>query len=255
MNAPVSLDSADMERLLFTIDTSIKVNKRFQFFLWVQGALQSFLPHETMVCLSGDLRAMRVRHEIFSRVIVAPEFEALLADPIRGFVPDVVSAWLDNDSQPLAYSRTQLPHASLTRWCEGHMLCHGPREAGGDSGSLFIFLRTPAPATARETYLADLLMPHLHMALQRVCQNESGPAGSDGVPSVLSDREIQVLRWVRDGKTNHEIGQILAISPLTVKNHVQKILRKLNVSNRAQAVAKGASSGLFSTRRESPQSQ
>jgi len=40
------------------------------------------------------------------------------------------------------------------------------------------------------------------------------------------------------GKSNIEIGTILTISPLTVKNHVQKILRKLNVQNRTQAVGR-----------------
>ena len=39
------------------------------------------------------------------------------------------------------------------------------------------------------------------------------------------------------GKTI-EIGMILEISPLTVKNHVQKTLRKLNVLNRTQAVGR-----------------
>jgi DNA-binding NarL/FixJ family response regulator len=43
---------------------------------------------------------------------------------------------------------------------------------------------------------------------------------------------------VRDGKSNHEIGAILSISPLTVKNHMQRILRKLQASNRTQAVSK-----------------
>jgi DNA-binding CsgD family transcriptional regulator len=44
---------------------------------------------------------------------------------------------------------------------------------------------------------------------------------------------------VYEGKSNIEIGMILGISGLTVKNHVQNILRKLNVQNRTQAVAKG----------------
>ena len=43
---------------------------------------------------------------------------------------------------------------------------------------------------------------------------------------------------MREGKSNQEIGTILGISPLTVKNHVQKILKKLRVQNRAQAVGK-----------------
>jgi DNA-binding CsgD family transcriptional regulator len=43
------------------------------------------------------------------------------------------------------------------------------------------------------------------------------------------------------GKSNHEIGGLLEISPLTVKNHVQKICRKLNAQNRAHAVSRGIS--------------
>lgn len=52
----------------------------------------------------------------------------------------------------------------------------------------------------------------------------------------LTDRELQILRGVSDGKTNARIGQELGISPQTVKNHVTSILRKLAVNDRTQAV-------------------
>ena len=56
--------------------------------------------------------------------------------------------------------------------------------------------------------------------------------------SILTVREQDILKWIYLGKSNFEIGAILKISPLTVKNHVQKILRKLNVVNRTQAIGK-----------------
>ena len=46
------------------------------------------------------------------------------------------------------------------------------------------------------------------------------------------------MRWVALGKTNPEIGMILDISEFTVKNHMKSIFTKLDVTNRAQAVAK-----------------
>ena len=55
---------------------------------------------------------------------------------------------------------------------------------------------------------------------------------------LLTPREQQILQWIYHGKSNIEIGMILNISPLTVKNHVQKTLRKLNVLNRTQAVGR-----------------
>lgn len=54
---------------------------------------------------------------------------------------------------------------------------------------------------------------------------------------IFPPRQQEVANWLAAGKTNNEIGQILGISPLTVKNHVQIILRKLNVPNRTAATA------------------
>jgi DNA-binding CsgD family transcriptional regulator len=54
----------------------------------------------------------------------------------------------------------------------------------------------------------------------------------------LTERESEILAWMALGKTNPEIGSILGISAFTVKNHVQRILKKLDVINRTQAVGK-----------------
>ena len=54
----------------------------------------------------------------------------------------------------------------------------------------------------------------------------------------LSERERQIMAWVAQGKTNPEIGCILQISEFTVKNHLKSIFSKLDVTNRAQAVAR-----------------
>jgi len=51
----------------------------------------------------------------------------------------------------------------------------------------------------------------------------------------LTDREIQVLRFVADGATNIEISDILSISPHTVKSHMIHIFNKLGVNDRTQA--------------------
>ena len=54
----------------------------------------------------------------------------------------------------------------------------------------------------------------------------------------LSPREAEIMEWVKSGKTNQDIGSILNISAFTVKNHMQRIFKKLDVLNRAQAVTK-----------------
>lgn len=54
--------------------------------------------------------------------------------------------------------------------------------------------------------------------------------------NILSDREKQVLRLIRDGKLSKEIANILQISPNTVNRHRQNILEKLSVDNSIEAV-------------------
>lgn len=61
----------------------------------------------------------------------------------------------------------------------------------------------------------------------------------------LTPRQMEVLRWLCQGKTNDEIPAILGISVFTVKNHVQRILVKLDASNRVQAASRASSAGLL----------
>jgi DNA-binding CsgD family transcriptional regulator len=64
------------------------------------------------------------------------------------------------------------------------------------------------------------------------------PADAEGIePEVLTARQQEIIKWVRQGKTNAEIGDIMGISAFTVKNHLQKIFKRLQVNNRAQAVS------------------
>lgn len=54
----------------------------------------------------------------------------------------------------------------------------------------------------------------------------------------LTTRESEVLLWISRGKSNREIGEILAISPRTVNKHLEQIFVKLGVENRASAAAR-----------------
>jgi len=51
----------------------------------------------------------------------------------------------------------------------------------------------------------------------------------------LTPREAEVLFWISEGKSNHDIGVILAASTGTICKHVEHILSKLNVENRTAA--------------------
>lgn len=57
---------------------------------------------------------------------------------------------------------------------------------------------------------------------------------------LLSEREVEVLRCLAKGQTTAQIGATLYISENTVKTHIRHILEKMEVNNRAEAVAKAA---------------
>ena len=61
----------------------------------------------------------------------------------------------------------------------------------------------------------------------------------------LSEREIEVLRLLAEGKGNAEIAAELFISPKTVKNHIASILMKLQIENRIQAAVYAVRAGII----------
>ena len=64
-------------------------------------------------------------------------------------------------------------------------------------------------------------------------------------PSDLTDRELQVLHGVVDGKTNQEIGLDLGISQKTVEKHLESIFSKMKVSSRVEAAVMAVRQGMF----------
>ena len=63
--------------------------------------------------------------------------------------------------------------------------------------------------------------------------------------SLLTLRELQVVRLVADGRSNKDIAGRLSISALTVKNHLARIGRKMGVGDRAHIVAVACRSGMI----------
>ncbi len=60
----------------------------------------------------------------------------------------------------------------------------------------------------------------------------------------LTDRQVDVLRLLIEGKANKDICRRLDLSESTVKTHLAAIFRKLNVNNRTQAVVAVAQAGI-----------
>lgn len=76
--------------------------------------------------------------------------------------------------------------------------------------------------------------------LRRMCDVGESHQSKD----VLSDREIEVLRLLTQGKRDPEIAEELFLSEVTIRTHINRILSKLHLKNRVQAALYGLRSGL-----------
>ena len=80
--------------------------------------------------------------------------------------------------------------------------------------------------------------------LRRIRSSSSQPDIERTIRAELSDREIEVLKLIANGKDNAQIAADLHISPKTVKNHISNILMKLQIDNRIQAAVYAVRSGI-----------
>ncbi len=249
-----TLEGEDQAHLVSVINSSLRVANMHHFFSWSQGAIQLLLPHEILVCgiLTGAGSPMRFMRFSSSRYFDDTRFSEA-CHPVEGLLPQMISH--SNETGRACMLGTGAPQ----RYCNDALLpllerselrsaaADGQRGLDGRLKSYFCFSRVEIPLGTRVEYLLQLLVPYLHTTLSRVISNEGPDAGMDSlknVPSVTA-REVQVLNYIKLGKTNQQIAEELALSPLTVKNHVQRILRKLNASNRGHAVALAINFGVL----------
>ena len=91
------------------------------------------------------------------------------------------------------------------------------------------------------------LPPELWSAYQSNSRSrnvEQDVNGHDG--SGLSQRQVEVLNLVSEGYSNREAAAMLGVSENTVKTHMKRIFRQLNVNTRAACVRRAQSLGLIS---------
>lgn len=118
--------------------------------------------------------------------------------------------------------------------------------AAGASG----FLLKDAPedqllaAIRTVTHGVALLAPSVTRRLVSALAPRSSPAHPLADLSSLTDRELDVLRLVARGQSNAEIASGLGIGEATVKTHISRILAKLGLVSRTQAVVAAYESGL-----------
>lgn len=258
MNLLANISVTELAPLLTLVQESSAIKRHFELFNWLQNQVQRFIPHEILITAWGDFSLGLIRHDVVSP-ISGIRTDAFDHKALQPHLSALFSRWDECARTPYTihaqdgFFRDQLINPALSPTVS-HMhrgLVHGIKDQRGHHDCLYLFLGDSELGDKRTKDALRFLLPHIDMAFRQIGLLPEqhyylAQAGTDLPPddaddareSGLSDREAEIMHWVGQGKTNVEIGLILDISAFTVKNHLQRIFRKLNVCNRAQAVAK-----------------
>lgn len=248
-DAPEFLDQETRDRLVLIIETALHVRNAAGFFLWTQGAVQTLLPHEILLCLV-DYRPGRGGHARWfssSRYFKEEHFR-LVCDPQDGLVSGMVANWMQSGRPEFLVEGKMDEEMArrLTNLELKNLIGQGVRGVDAKSAGYFCFARTPLKATPRTAHLMNILLPWIYVTWCRVLAEES--RGNDHAPrsaAAITPRETEILHWIKDGKTTSDIAEGLGLSPFTVRNHVKNIFKKLGAKSRSHAVAEAMSLGIL----------
>ena len=186
----------------------------------VRAGLETLVAGDPAVELAGSFADLSSVEALRPDVVLAALPVEELAPPADGVAPAIVL--LSADAQP-AWS------SEVLRLGVRAML---PRDAAP--------AEVLAAVEAASTGLA-VVDPHDLEALL----SASNPTTASAESTVLTPRELEVLRLMAEGAANKNIAWKLGISEHTVKFHVASILAKLNASTRTEAVAIGIRKGMI----------
>lgn len=252
-----NLPSDDLNMLLHVVQQSFSVRRHYHLFSWLQEDVQRFLPHDVMITAWGDFLGGKVFFDIISPLpggrTANFDNQAVLA-----FMAPLVARWHECGNTPYVvtaasgFSAAEISSPLTTDVTSrmGSCLVHGIKDQRGRHDCIYALLGPVELGSDRSQLTLRFLLPYIDTAIRQVAHLPQQQLNEGIVPPVLepelmesrrcgmSRREHEIMNWVCKGKTNQEIGMILEISAFTVKNHLQRIFKKLDVLNRAQAVSK-----------------
>jgi transcriptional regulator EpsA len=247
---PSALDG-NIELYLRIIREGIAVRSHYDLLKWLQGDVQHYLPHKIMLAVWAGPNANQVEYDVVS-ALPGVRTGFLHSQRLLIFQRELHRLWVASGNTPYKQSLERCEQrcspCAIRKAFYGmrSLLVHGICDERTGQDCLYVILGANDAFDDVALSVMEILVPYLDTALRRIApvtpQHRSEFAPAKAPQHIkncgLSEREAEILDWVRLGKTNGEIAAILGISAWTVKNHLQSVFRKLDVFNRVQAIAK-----------------
>ena len=247
---PLQLTADEGTRLLRIISRAALISRHQDIYLWLAGELQQFMPHQILISAWGDFSRGKLSFDVASG-IPGVRTSHLARCRIDEFVGECYRQWLAGGQQPRLLNPAEIGLPQTRCTCALHaavrqmrsVIVHGVRDKRAGQESLYIALNSgffsADPASDRWLSLINALVAQIDAAFRKVAPfplDSTAPVSQASLNGgELSRREREILAALACGKTNIDIAAALDISPYTVKNHVQRIFRKIGVRNRTQA--------------------
>ncbi len=238
------------------VTRSVDVRTHYDLLTWLQGGMQRYLPHDILIASWGNFKLGTLQHDVLSTLdgVRSRDSDNQTITPLMCKLHE---RWTEFGRKPFTLSPRQSGFlrgdVHLTNTVGDALqtmrsaIVHGIVDERGSHHCLYVGFSARDSFSAVERSAMAVVLPYIDTALRQVThlphQNTHRRRSADlAIQTVepdfnLTERESEVLHWVARGKTNPEIAMILAISAFTVKNHMQRVFRKLDVTNRAQAVS------------------
>lgn len=252
-----SLSAKELHRYHKVVSSSVAVRTHFDVLAWLQGDMQRYLPHDILIAAWGSFRPGNIRIDIISPLAGVRSHNSN-AQTITPLLLKLFGDWTDAGRTPVVLSAgssgfdlgdgtRKTPVGEALRQMRSAMV-HGIVDERGRHDCLYVVFSANEQFGEAERSVMSVVLPYIDTALRQVTHlpHQSSEHAISIVRKdddateelLLTRRESEILHWVAKGKTNPEIASILEISSFTVKNHMQRVFKKLDVSNRAQAVSK-----------------
>jgi transcriptional regulator EpsA len=250
----------EKELTLQIINDNLKVTSHLELLHWLQGDLQQFLPHNILISAWGDFSLGLIYLDI---VALHPLLRTtnVSKDLLMPKIIEIFNLWQTHDNKPLqlniednylniseSFNHNAIIENEFDIKAMGTMnaaIVHGIKDNRGSYDCLYLMLSESSIPSSAKLKLA-VFMPFIDCAFRRIKQltedevdlKVNKEVDDHVINSCLSSRECSIMDLVQEGKSNEEISIELNISKFTVKNHLQKIYRKLGTNNRSQATFK-----------------
>ncbi|HEX6004347.1 MAG TPA: hypothetical protein VFZ14_10165, partial [Burkholderiales bacterium] len=109
---PARSDELQAESLMLNLDASLRVYARHEFFSWTQGALQSLIEHELLICAMPNGEPGSFYVDSFSTTPAEPARVSELFRQDVTLVPQLIKAWEENHCEPVAFDADAVNAAS-----------------------------------------------------------------------------------------------------------------------------------------------